>query len=131
MPLQAAMIDTHTYFKTLREAGFEERQAEAMTKGIAGLVVGSLATKADVLELRVEMNERFNEIEARLSGHDAQFALVDARFAAIDARFDAVDARFQKLENLLSRGLQRVFAGVIGLVGVFVALATYVGTHLK
>lgn len=122
------MIDTHTYFKTLREAGFDDRQAEAMTKGITGVVVGSLATKAELLELRVEMNQRFNEVDARFNAIDTRFS---GRFTAVDERFNSIDERLTGLEGKLTTGFQRLFAGILGVLGVFIALTTYVGAHVK
>jgi hypothetical protein len=97
------MIDTYSSFSTLKEAGIEDRQAGAMTKAIAGLVCDSLATKADVAELRNEVDRRFNGIDSRL--------------AALDAKLGA--------------GLQRNFIGFLSVLGGFVALATYVGVHVK
>jgi hypothetical protein len=49
------MIDTHAYYQTLKDAGFDERQADAMTKGVAGIVYGSLATKIDIGDVRTEI----------------------------------------------------------------------------
>jgi hypothetical protein len=111
------MIDTYSYFNTLKEAGFDDRQADAMTKGITGFVVGSLATKADVIELRVEMDRRFNS--------------VDERFNVANQGFNAIDTRLVALDLKLASGLQRNFLGVLSVLGGFVALATYVGTHVK
>jgi hypothetical protein len=118
------MIDTHTYFKTLKEAGFDDRQADAMTRGITEVVIGSLATKADLAELRAEMNQRFAAVNDR-------FAAFENKFAVFENRFAGFENKFVVFENKLTRGLQTTFVGVIASVGVFIALATYVGTHVR
>lgn len=46
-----------------------------------------------LVEMRAEMRERFERLEAK-------FDAVDARFDAVDARFDAVDRRMDVLEDI-------------------------------
>ena len=111
------MIDTHSYFNTLKEAGIEERQANALTKGIAAFLGASFATKADVQELRADINERFNGVNERFNG--------------VNERLNGVDARLGALQEELTIGLQKNFLAVLSVVGAFLAAAAYVGLHLK
>jgi hypothetical protein len=61
------MLDTHTYYQTLKEAGFDDRQSEAMTKGMSGVVYGTLATKTDVSELRGELRTEIANVRAEIA----------------------------------------------------------------
>ena len=53
-----------------------------------------------LIEMRAEMRERFDNIEARFEGVDARFDAMDARFDAMDARFDAIDRRLDIVEDI-------------------------------
>ena len=51
-------FDTHAVVKKLRESGFAEAQAEALTEAITGaqqVHLQQLATKQDLAELRAEL----------------------------------------------------------------------------
>ena len=64
--MNAAAFDTYTAAKRLRDAGFDERQAEAavsMVRDAAGAGRGQLATKADLAEVRADLAA----LEARLT----------------------------------------------------------------
>jgi hypothetical protein len=61
------MIDTHAYYQTLKDAGFDDRQAEAMTKGMTGIVYGTLATKSDVVDLRVELRTEIGNVRVEIA----------------------------------------------------------------
>ena len=56
--MNAAAFDTYTAAKRLRDAGFDERQAEAavsMVRDAAGAAHDALATKADLAELETRL----------------------------------------------------------------------------
>ena len=56
--MSAATFDTYTAAKRLRDAGFDERQAEAavsMVRDAAGAGHDALATKADLAELETRL----------------------------------------------------------------------------
>jgi Na+-translocating ferredoxin:NAD+ oxidoreductase RnfG subunit len=62
MPMTAMTFDTLAYVKTLRDAGIEEKQAEAQASALAAVLkssAGDLATKQDIdrLEARVNLFE--------------------------------------------------------------------------
>ncbi len=50
-----AAFDTYAAAKTLREAGFDERQAEAAVAVVHDAITGGVATKADLAELKADM----------------------------------------------------------------------------
>ena len=61
-----AVFDTLQYAKKLKEAGFTERQAEAQAEALAEIVDDRLATKQDIVELRVDLKRDIKELEYKL-----------------------------------------------------------------
>lgn len=64
-------FDTLAYVKTLREAGFEERQAEAQATALAAVLksgAAELATKDDLTRLESKLESRLNLMEERTEG---------------------------------------------------------------
>ncbi len=64
-------FDTLAYVKTLREAGFEERQAEAQATALATVLksgAAELATKDDLTRLESKLESRLNLMEERTEG---------------------------------------------------------------
>ena len=62
-------FDTLAYVKTLREAGVEEKQAEAQAAALAAMLKSSvtdLATKQDIDLLRAELKRDATELKAEL-----------------------------------------------------------------
>ena len=53
--MAALLFDTHKAVKDLQEAGFDEAQAEAVVATVGTAIVGNVATKQDVNDLRSEM----------------------------------------------------------------------------
>ena len=50
-----AAFDTYAAARTLREAGFDDRQAEAAVAVVRDAITGGVATKADLAELKADM----------------------------------------------------------------------------
>ena len=68
--MSTATFDTYTAAKRLREAGFDERQAEAavsMVRDAAGADHEQLATKADLDALESRVDAKLAALEARLT----------------------------------------------------------------
>lgn len=59
-------FDTHAAVKALRDAGFEEAQAEAVVMTVGGAMTGNVATKADISDLRAEMADQFSVLYRHL-----------------------------------------------------------------
>jgi tetrahydromethanopterin S-methyltransferase subunit G len=59
------------------------------------VILAWISSRADVKELRAEMNRRFDEVDRRFEMVDRRFEAVDRRFDAMDRRFDAVDAELR------------------------------------
>ncbi|MDE1189708.1 MAG: hypothetical protein PW844_25150 [Pantoea sp.] len=118
-----AMMNTHKAYKSLQQAGVEERQAEVLVEIFAEMQQEHSLTKADLaqamegvvqgqqalnqrvdrLEERVDLfeknvNERFDQVDKRFIQIDKRFEQVDKRFEQVDKRFDQVDKRFDKID---------------------------------
>ena len=53
--MSSLAFDTLKAAKALREAGFDDAQAEAVIATVGDAVSGNVATKTDIAELRVDM----------------------------------------------------------------------------
>lgn len=69
--MTAITFDTLAYVKTLRDAGVEEKQAEAQASALASVLksgIGDLATKEDLSRLESKLESRLNLLEERTEG---------------------------------------------------------------
>ncbi len=64
--MASAMFDTVHAAKALTAAGFEAQQAEAITDTIREAFTESVATKADIADVRADMAERFETLYKHL-----------------------------------------------------------------
>ena len=97
------MIDTLKYTRELESAGLNSEQAERMVRAQMNMITDSVATKADLYELRLEMNKKFTQ--------------VDSRFAKVDARIDGLE------KNLIIRlGGIMVSCSILGFGGIALLL---------
>ena len=69
------MIDTLKYTRELESAGLNPKQAEKMVRAQMNMITDSVATKADLYELRLEMNEKFANIDSRLNSLESDLIL--------------------------------------------------------
>ncbi|MEO5327517.1 MAG: hypothetical protein H7829_04665 [Magnetococcus sp. THC-1_WYH] len=70
MTSAAVTFDTLKYVKTLKAAGFDERQAEALAVVQADVLdknLDDLSTKYDLKELEIRMDTRLKELELRIA----------------------------------------------------------------
>jgi hypothetical protein len=98
-------IDTLQVAKRLREAGFTEPQAEALTAAVQAATEGAdLATKADIAELRSELRTGIREAERRL-----------------EAKIEAIKADI--LNRLFGLILGALVVNIVAIVGAMFAVA--------
>lgn len=92
-----------------------------------------LNTKVDrgFADLKVEMKEGFERMEARFEQVDKRFEQVDKRFEQVDKRFEQFDKRFEQFDNRFARleeaylALNRTMWG-----GTCVIIAGLIGTGI-
>lgn len=97
MPMYA--FDTLQTAKTLAEAGFNAKQAEAVAGALRDAVTENTATKADIDGI----GRRFENVGERFDGVDRRFENVDKRFDGIDQRLDRMDDRFDGIDRRLDK----------------------------
>ena len=147
--MSAMAFDTYTAAKRLRDAGFNEHQAEAAVTMVRDAVVAdqeARATKADVdaaisgfesrltarmdvLEARMDtlearMDTRMDTLEARMDNRmDALEARMGTRMDALEARMDtfATKAEFAALETRLTHRLYAVVLAAVAANGIIAA----------
>ena len=68
----AIQFDTHKFVKHLTENGFTERQAEALAEEQVNLLNSNLATKADILALKADIEKLRQETKADMANLRAE-----------------------------------------------------------
>lgn len=127
------MLNTHKAYKSLQQAGVNERQAEVLVEIFAEMQQEHSLTKADLsqamegvvkgqqaLQTRVDrLEDRVDQFEKNV---DERFEQVDKRFAHVDKRFDQIDKRFEKLEARFDHTDSRISGMHLDIVGIKKAL---------
>jgi hypothetical protein len=102
-------IDTLRVAKRLREAGFTEPQAEAVTAAVQEATQGAeLATKVDLAEVKTEIAE----VKADLPEVKAEVATLRSELSQSELRLEA------KIEAVKTDILSRVFSMIRGALVV-------------
>ena len=108
--MNAPAYDTLGAVRGLREAGFEEVQAEAIVVTVGRAMSENVATKSDVAGVNANTAEFRADVDAKFAGVDSRFAEVrtemaefrpdvDSKFAGVDSRFANVDSRFASVDS--------------------------------
>ena len=69
--MNAILFDTLKLTRRLKEAGFNEKQAEGAAEALGEALTGTVATKGDIDALEAKMNTRFAEISSKI---DSKFS---------------------------------------------------------
>ena len=103
-----AAFDTYTAAKRLRDAGFDEAQAEAAVVMVREAVTEGFATaRAEATRQAsaetAALQAGFVRLESAVEGHvarlDARMEGLDARMGGIEGRIEGLDARMEGLEG--------------------------------
>jgi len=116
-------IDTLKVAKRLREAGFTEPQAEAVTAAVQEATQGAeLATKADLAELRTEFKAEIVALRTELKAEIADL-LGELRQSGLrlEAKIEAVKADI--LNRVFGLILGALVVNIIAIVGAIFAVA--------
>jgi hypothetical protein len=106
--MAALPFDTLDYARKLEAAGVPAAQAEVQARALNEALAGSVATKVDIANLGADIAN----LELRM----------DARFEQVDARFQQVDARFEQLRTELELKLGGKIETLQWMFGVLVAM---------
>lgn len=83
--MDATVIDTLRFANRLKAAGFQGRQAEAMSRAINDELAGGVATKDDLARAVVELKAELAKVDAK----------VDGNFDSLNEKLDALDGKFE------------------------------------
>ena len=108
----SAPFDTVDYARKLEAAGVPSAQAELQARALNDALASSVATRADLTDLRTDIDARFSGLDARL---DAKFETVDLRFVSLESRVDAkIDSVALKLGGKIET-LQWMFGILVAM----------------
>ena len=107
--MASATFDTLHAAKALTAAGFETQQAEAITDTIREAFTESVATKADIAEVKTEIAEVKTEIAEVRAELKAEIANLETRMAE---RFEAL----YKQLWLVALGIVTAVAAIVKLL---------------
>ncbi len=110
------LLDTLQMRRRMREAGFPEEQADAVTEGIANIVAGELATKEDLRELRTEMLDKFAEVKGEIA--EVKGEIAEVKNTVADLKVSIADFKTSIVKWVV--GL--VAAMLLGFAGMTVAV---------
>ena len=108
-------FDTLGAARELRNAGFEERQAEAVVTTIGKAMSETVATKADLKILELKFDALEQSVNSRF----------DALEQSVDSRFEQVDLRFETLEQSLRREMAALENRIIIKLGGLIVTMTF------
>ena len=109
------MFDTHKAVKALKQAGFDDSQAEAVVATVGDAIGENVATKGDTLALKADIGE----LRTDFSGLRSEFADFKTEITTDIAEFKTDIADF-KAE--IYRHLWLMGAGIVGLTVTLVKL---------
>src|SRR5215831_9604138 len=108
-------IDTLKVAKRLREAGFTEPQAEAVTAAVQeGTEGADLATKVDIAELRIELKAEIADLRSELRQAELR----------LEAKIEAIKPDI--LNRVFGLILGTLVVNIVAIVGAMFAVARLV-----
>ena len=128
---EAIAFDTHRFVKRLTESGFTERQAETLAEEHVDLLNANLATKADIAEIKADIDALRQETKADIARVEASVdALRQTTKADIDALRQTTKADIEALRQSTTAAiataktslLKWLFGAMIAQGGLIVAL---------
>ena len=121
--MSALAFDTHKAVTALKQAGFEETQAEAVVNTMGEALGGNVATKADLTEVRAALEADLAAVKADIE----QLRLAtQADLAAVKAKLEtdiaAVRTDMAEQFTALYKQLWLMAVGIVGLTVTLVKL---------
>ena len=110
--MTALAFDTLKAAKALREAGFEEAQAEAVVSTVSSAINENVASKDDLARVEATLENKIEQVRTELKND------IEALRSDMNARFESVDARFESLEQRMTLKLGAMIAAAAGFIVV-------------
>ena len=121
-------FDTHKAVKALKEAGFDDPQAEAVVATVGEAIGGSIATKADIAELRTTTKADIAEVRTTTKAEITELRATetaDMTELRAEMKTDIAQLRAEMADqfSILYRHLWSMAIGIVGFTaGLTVAL---------
>ena len=117
------LLDTLQMRRRMREAGFPEEQADAVTEGIANIVAGELATKEDLRELRTEMLDKFAEVRGEIAEVKSEIAGLRRELAGLRGELADLKVSIADFKTSIVKWVVGLVAAMLlGFAGMTVAV---------
>ena len=119
-------FDTHAFVKCLTQAGMDEQQAEALVACQVQLINDSLATKQDIEEVKLDIEEvkrDIEEVKLDIQAVKKDIEEVKLDIQAVKKDIAALKTDMQKMELRLTLRLGSV---IIVTMGVFATLVRFI-----
>jgi hypothetical protein len=116
--MSAVAFDTHSSVKTLTAAGMPEPQAEAVTdllKIARDADLGTLATKADLAQVKADLQHEIAQVKA------------DLQFEIAELRTDLAETKAEILKWMFGMIAGAVVINVMTIIGATLALVRILG----
>ena len=128
--MTALAFDTLKAAKALREAGFEEAQAEAVVSTVSSAINENVASKDDLARVEASLDNKIEQVRTELKQVRTELKTgieqvrielkndIEALRSDMNARFESVDARFESLEQRMTLKLGAMIAAAAGFIVV-------------
>ena len=128
--MSALAFDTHKAVTALKQAGFEEAQAEAVVNTMGEALGGNVATKADLTEVRAVLEADMTAMKAALETDIAAVKAdieqlrseTKADLATMRADMETLRADMAEQFTALYKQLWLMAVGIVGLTVTLVKL---------
>ena len=128
--MSALAFDTHKAVTALKQAGFEEVQAEAVVNTMGEALAGNVATKADLTEVRAALEADMTAMKAALETDIAAVKAdieqlrseTKADLATVRADMETLRADMAEQFTALYKQLWLMAVGIVGLTVTLVKL---------
>jgi len=117
--MSALAFDTHKAVMALKQAGFEEAQAEAVVNTMGEALGGNVATKADLTEVRAVLEADMVAVKADIEQLRSE---TKADLAAVRADMETLRADMAEQFTVLYKQLWLMAVGIVGLTVTLVKL---------
>ena len=117
--MSALAFDTHKAVTVLKQAGFEEAQAEAVVTTMGEALGGNIATKADLTEVRATLEADVAAVKADIEQLRSE---TKADLAAVRADMETLRADMAEQFTALYKQLWLMAVGIVGLTVTLVKL---------
>ena len=119
-------FDTQKALKAFTEGGFNDKQAETLVTTANDVMIENLATRADYLSLRNDLDQKFGSLGKRIDGLELRIDGLEQRVDKLEQRIGSLEQRFNEKFEALHRHLWVMGTGIVlinvALVSLVIAL---------